>query len=122
MSRGFQVSSCPLSRVLASISGWSVGTFMEVAVLLEPMRDGVRSGVPMKKASAPSARQARATTLVNIILWLWERERGEKDEERVEGVLCLRGYVGSGARSSTSYNTCPYHAGSDPTYDAPWCA
>ena len=58
-----EVQSC--SRT--SISGWSVGTFMEVAVLLEPTRAVVRSGVPMKKASAPSARQARATTLVNII-------------------------------------------------------
>lgn len=61
MRRGFKL----LPRT--SISGWSVGTFMEVAVLLEPTRAVVRSGVPMKKASAPSARQARAKTLVNII-------------------------------------------------------
>ena len=40
---------------------------MEVAVLLEPTRAVVRRGVPMKKASAPTTRHARAMALVNII-------------------------------------------------------
>lgn len=53
-----------------SISGWSVGTFIEVTVLLARTPAVVRNGVPMKKASAPSARHERATTLANIIFGL----------------------------------------------------
>ena len=53
---------------LTSISGWSVGTFIEVACLQDAERVGVVSGVPMKKASAPSTRQAKARTLANIIV------------------------------------------------------
>lgn len=67
-----------------SISGWSVGTFIEVAVLLEQTPADVRNGVPMKKASAPSARQERAITLANIIFDLLgeERERDKREEGR----------------------------------------
>lgn len=53
---------------------------MEVAVLLEPTRAVVRSGVPMKKASAPSARQARAKTLANIIFDSGIEKKGKKRE------------------------------------------
>lgn len=55
---------------------------MEVAVLLEPTHADVRSGVPMKKASAPKARQARAKTLANII---FDSGREEKRKERKVG-------------------------------------
>ena len=78
--------SRPLERT--SISGWSVGTFIVVAALLEPTRVDVRSGAPMKKASAPRVRQARATILANIIFDIWGRGRQrEREVGRLEGEM-----------------------------------
>lgn len=70
---------------LTSISGWSVGTFIDVAVLHDVESPGVRSGVPMKKASAPSTRQAKARTLANIIVIsgdVWVERSRDRDVAR----------------------------------------
>lgn len=46
---------------------------------------GVRSGVPMKKASAPSTRQAKARILANIIVIsgdVWKERSRDSDVAR----------------------------------------
>lgn len=71
-----------------SISGWSVGTFIEVAVLQDVDSAGVRSGVPMKKASVPSTRQAKARTLANIIVISGGGLEREKKTRMRDGERC----------------------------------
>lgn len=71
---------------------------MEATVLLEPTRAVVGSGVPMKKASAPSARQARAKNLTDII---FDSERVKKRRRgRVGGTFCVLGFGRYHHRSS----------------------
>lgn len=57
--------------LFTSISGWSVGVFIEMPDVLDLVEEATPlealTGAPKKNASAPNARQATATTRANIM-------------------------------------------------------